>query len=187
LANYHRTKAQIEAERQEVRAAQRNPRRFAVLYERYYEPVFLFLIKRVGNEETTADLCSQVFLKAMLNLKRYRFQGLPFSSWLFRIAINEMNQYFRKTKNQRSVSLESVDLQVLMEEVEEKGNEQNMQKMIALLDQLNQDEVQLVELRYFEKMPFKEIAMIYNITENNAKVRMYRLLAKMKNMIDGKV
>ena len=44
----------------------------------------------------------------------------------------------------------------------------------------------MIELRFFEKLAFKEIAQVYNITENNAKVKMYRLLDKMKKIMVGK-
>ena len=138
------------------------------------------MLKRVNDETFAADVTSQVFLKTMLNLKKYRFKGLPFSAWLYRIAINEVNQFFRDTKNQRAVSMESSQLADIMEEVEESSDDTGMQRMLATLDSLSPDEIQMVELRYFERMPFKEIALIYNITENNAKVRMYRILGKMK-------
>lgn len=163
-----------------MQAAQKNSKRFGVLYERYYEQIFLFIYKRVDDQELSADLCSQVFLKAMLNLKKYRFQGVPFSAWLYRIAVNEVNQFFRQNKHFRSISLESSQLAAFMEEVEEVKGEGDMQRMVEVLRTLSDEEVQFIEMRYFERIPFKEVAAIYNITENNAKVRMYRLLAKLR-------
>ena len=186
LNTYHRSHSQIEQEQLEVIAAQKDPQRFGVLYERYYEQIFLFIFKRLHDEDQTADLCSQVFLKCMLNLQRYTFKGVPFSSWLYRIAINEVNQYFREHKNQRHISLESSGLQLMIEETEQDGTDQNIRQLVQALDQLKQEEVQMVELRYFERMPFKEVAQIYNITENNAKVRMYRILSKLKKQLASK-
>ena len=122
-------------------------------------------------------------LKAMVNLSKYQFKGVPFSAWLYRIAINEVNQHFRETRNQRSVSIESTNLAEMMEEVEVNHSDENIQLMLESLQELSPDEIQLIELRYFEKMPFKEVAVIYNITENNAKVKMYRLLMKMKKIL----
>lgn len=166
-----------------IRAAQQNPRRFGVIYERYYEQMFLFIFKRVGNEDETADLCSQVFLKAMTNLKRYRFQGVPFSAWLYRIASNEVNQFFRNSKKQRMVSLESLSLKDMIEEAEGIPTEANVQRMVTALDSLSLEEIQLIEMRFFEKIPFKEIAVIFNLTETNAKVKVHRLLKKLNKML----
>lgn len=158
-----------------------------MLYERYYRQIFLFVYKRVDEEENAADVTSQVFLKAMLNLEKYQFKGVPFSAWLYRIAINEVNQFFRETRNQRTVSIESEGLPMLMAEVEEPSNEAAVQRMLVVLQSLTPDEIQLVELRYFEKIPFREVAEIYNITENNAKVRLYRILEKMKKLMTKNV
>lgn len=180
LANYHQTKTQLEAERLEILAAQRDPRRFGVLYERYYEQIYLFIFKRMQDEEQAGDVTSQVFLKAINNLKRYKFKGVPYSSWLYRIALNEVNQFFRDNKSQRHVSMESGGLYLLMEEVEEEKDDSQVQQMLRIMEDMSSDDIQMIELRYFEKMPFKEIADIYNITENNAKVRLYRILGKMK-------
>lgn len=158
-----------------------------MLYERYYRQIFLFVYKRVDEEENAADVTSQVFLKAMLNLEKYQFKGVPFSAWLYRIAINEVNQFFRETRNQRTVSIESEGLPMLMAEVEEPSNEAAVQRMLVVLQSLTPDEIQLVELRYFEKIPFRDVAEIYNITENNAKVRLYRILEKMKKLMTKNV
>lgn len=179
------TKEQLQQEHLLVEAAKKQPRRFGVLYERYYEQIFLFVFKRVDQEESAADVTSQVFLKAMSNLKKYQFRGVPFSAWLYRIAINEVNQHFREVKSKRAISMKSTDIADIMEEVEELPQDENIQQMLASLELLKPDELQMIELRFFERLAFKEIAEICNITENNAKVRMYRLLGKMKKMMAG--
>ncbi len=178
------TETQLREEYELIRAAQQNPRRFGVIYERYYEQMFLFIYKRVGDEEQSADLCSQVFLKAMTNLKRYRFQGVPFSAWLYRTATNEVNQFFRDSQKQRMVSLESLSLKDMVEEAEITPTHANVQRMIVVLDSLSPEEIQLIEMRFFEKVPFKEIAVIFNLTETNAKVKVHRLLKKLHRMLN---
>ena len=181
--NYTRTKAEMEEEYRLIQDAQRNPKRFGVLYQRYYEAIFVFVFKRVSDEDQTADLTSQVFLKAMTHLKNYKFQGVPFSAWLYRIAMNEVNQFFRQSKNQRTISMEKSQLADIVQEVEEGKSEENIWRMVEALQELSPEDVQLIEFRYFERIPFKEIALIYGITENNAKVRVHRLLAKLKKIM----
>lgn len=178
------SKSQIQEEYLLVQAAQREPQRFGVLYERYYRQIFVFIYKRIDEEEQTADICSQVFLKAMLNLKKYKFKGVPFSAWLYRIAINEVNQFFRKAQHKRAISMERANIGEIMDEVEEKDTEENIQLMLKAMQLMSADDVQMIELRYFEKLPFKEIAEVYNITENNAKVRMYRILGRLKKAME---
>lgn len=178
------TPEQIREENKLVDAAKRNPRRFGVIYQRYHHPMFLFVFKRIQNEEATADVVSQLFLKAMTKLDSYQFRGLPFSAWLYRIAVNEVNQYFRDSKKQRHVSIETVNLTGLMEEAEELPTDENMQCLVAGLQILSPEELEFLELRYFEKVPFRELAAIYQITETNAKVRMHRMLKKLKKYME---
>lgn len=175
------TQEDIEAEWLEIQQAQQNPAHFRVLYERYYEPIFRFVFKRTLEEALSADLTAQVFLKALQNLTKYSYKGVPFSAWLFRIASNEIAQHFRKSKKQRVVALEENNVQELEDEYEDKAElELNMEVLKHVIQDLKPPEVLLLELRFFEKRPFKEVADILEITENNAKVKIYRLLQKMK-------
>lgn len=173
----------MEAEWLEIQAAQRDPAMFRPLYNRYFDPIFRFIYHRTADEMLTADLCSQVFLKALQRLDAYNYQGVPFSAWLFRIASNEVSQHYRQHKKSRVVSVEETSFADVMDELHEPDNEQLRQALILVLDQLKEDDLQLIEMRFFERLPFKEIAEILGITESNAKVKTYRILERMKKQI----
>ncbi len=181
------TENQLLEEYSWIKQAQQNPARFGRIYERYYKQIFLFVYKRIGEEEVTADVTAQVFLKAMINLPKYSFQGVPFGAWLYRIALNEVNQHFRKLKGQRTISLESVHMAEMAEEVVKQSTEDVIPQLLIALEELSEPELQLIELRFFEKLPYKEIAVIFNITENNAKVKVYRILSKMRKMMSDRI
>ena len=166
-----------------IRAAQKDPALFRPLYDRYFERIFRFIYRRTASENLSADICSQVFLKAMQQLKKYQFKGVPFSAWLYRIASNEIAQYFRNTQKSRVISLETSHLNDLIDEIDSHGNENYKNALIQALDELKVSDVQLVEMRFFEQRPFKEIAEIIGITESNAKVKTYRILEKLKKII----
>ena len=71
---------QLLLEEELIKKAQADPALFKPLYEAYYKQIFLFILHRIGEKELTADVASQVFLKALLNIGRFRFKGLPFSA-----------------------------------------------------------------------------------------------------------
>ena len=173
----------MAAEWEEVQAAQRNPARFQPLYERYYDPIFRFVFRRVGSEQLTADLCSQVFLKAMQRLSKYEYRGVPFSAWLYRIASNEVTQHFRQHQKNRVVSVEEGQVADLADEMEDVDSDLLLDQLSGVLDELKETDLQLIELRFFEQRPFKEIADILGITESNAKVKTYRILEKLKRKL----
>ncbi|NRB52219.1 MAG: sigma-70 family RNA polymerase sigma factor [Saprospiraceae bacterium] len=167
----------------EVQAAQRDPARFRPLYNRYYEPIFRFIFRRTNQEELTADICSQVFLKALQRINSYSYKGVPFSAWLYRIASNEVAQHYRATQKNRVVSMEESSFTDMIDELDEQDTEGLRQQLLATLDTLKEGDLQLIELRFFEQRSFREVAEITGITENNAKVRTYRILERMKKKI----
>ncbi len=173
----------MQSEWEQIKAAQANPAHFRPIYNKYYNPIFRFVFRRTADEALTADLCSQVFLKALQKLSKYEYKGVPFSAWLYRIASNEVAQYFRETSKNRVVSLETEHLDHLQDEMEEPQGQQRREAMIKAFDDLRDSEVELIEMRYFEQRPFKEIADILGLTESNAKIKTYRTLEKMKKII----
>lgn len=177
--------AAMEAEWQEIQAAQQNPARFRPLYERYYEPIFRFVFRRTADSDLSADLCSQVFLKALQRLESYQFRGVPFSAWLFRIASNEVAQHYRQNSQKRTVSVEENTLGDVAEEMDIDGEIWQVEDLVNVLDTLKPAELELIELRFFEQRPFKVIAEILGITESNAKVKTYRILERLKKRLQG--
>lgn len=156
---------------------------FEVLYERYFTVLFRFIYQRIGNNEAVSgDLTQQVFLKALLNIEKYEDRGFPFSSWLYRIAINEINLFFRANKKTCTVEVEERKLNQLVQETSSssKITSEEQEQLIQLLSSLPQEQVELIELRFFQELSFKEIAQIYNMTEANAKMKIYRILDKLK-------
>jgi len=166
----------------QIDRAKRNPAHFAPLYSFYHERIFMYIFRRVEEEETAYDITSCVFVKALTYLNRYEHRGLPFSSWLFRIAKSELNQSFRDKKVQRTVSIDSMQLGVVMEEFNIDENEHQREILIKVLPLLKEKQLQLIEMRFFEKRSFREIGEILDLTENNAKVKTFRALIKLKEL-----
>ena len=166
-----------------IAKAKENPANFKDLYDRYYPVIYRFLLKRLGDRDLTGDIAAQVFLKALTNLGQFSFRGLPFSSWLFRIAANECNSYFRKSNRVRMIVIdESISDSIYEEMFDSQFKEEMVAKLTVLLQKLKADELTLIELRYFEGRSFQEVAEITGITENNAKVKTYRTLDKLRKM-----
>ncbi|MFT5833557.1 MAG: RNA polymerase sigma-70 factor (ECF subfamily) [Cognaticolwellia sp.] len=173
----------IQAEWQEIQAAKQNPALFRPLYQRYFDPIFRFVRSRCGAESVAGDICSQVFLKAMQKIKGYEFKGVPFSAWLYRIASNEIAQHYRNTKKMRVVSAEETQIEDIVEEMDFDNYGAYREVMLEVLEELKPVDLQLIEMRFFEKRPFKEISAILGLSESNAKVKTYRILERLKKKI----
>lgn len=174
---------ELIAEKSIIEKSQLDPACFKPLYEKYFKRIFLFVHRRVGDKDTTADLTSQIFLKALTNIKKYESRGLPFSAWLYRIAINECTNFFRRNQRERLVSLDHLGISNLFEDMtSDYGLDELQTRLPAMLQRLASEDLQVIELRYFEQRPFKEVADILGISETYAKVRVYRVLDKMRKM-----
>lgn len=177
------TANQLLDESHVIAEAKKDPAAFKPLYETYFRRIFLFVYHRVEDRDLASDITAQVFLKALTRIEQFNERGLPFSSWLYRIAINECTDFFRKNKRARVVYVEEPSFHHLFEEMfPDDPREELEKKLHMVLQKLKPDELQIIELRYFEDMPFKTVAEVLSITETNAKVRTYRALEKMKKI-----
>jgi RNA polymerase sigma-70 factor (ECF subfamily) len=141
------------------------------------------VLKRVGDKNDAADITSQVFLKALSNLKRFKHVGASFSAWLLKIAHNETLYHFRKTAKQRNVIISN---DVISNVKDEEGFDlENLYSKLSLaLQELRTEALQLIELRFFEQRPFREIGVILDISENNAKVKTYRAIEQLRKLVN---
>ena len=174
------TEAEIKEENEIVERAKRNPEEFGYLYDRYFEGIFGFIFRRTDDENLAADLTSQTFLKALQNLRRYTFRGLPFSAWIYRIAANEVNKHYYKKKRTRIFTLEEERVMEIFEQSEQQFPQDQIDQLIAVLNEMPTETIEIVEMRFFEGKNFKEIAYILNIGESGAKMRLYRALDKLR-------
>ncbi|MCB0395280.1 MAG: sigma-70 family RNA polymerase sigma factor [Flavobacteriales bacterium] len=166
-----------------ITAAKKNVSDFEPLYRRYHEKIFRFIYNRVSDEDLAYDTTSEVFLKAMLKIDKFKFKGLPFSSWLYRIAANTVKDLYKANKTRQIISADTPGLHLIAESIsfeEKEEKEIHIQWLTESIADLPEEDIQLITMRFFEKRPFKEIGEILNLTETNAKVRLYRILDKMK-------
>lgn len=165
-----------------VKKAQENIMAFGALYDKYFEQIYLFIYKRVQDEAVAGDITQEAMLKAMHNIIKYEDRGVPFSAWLYRIASNEVNLFFRKQKKAYHVEIQEKHVKHVMTEIDF-GNVENIddqELLIKLLSNLKPEHAEIIELRFFMQYSFKDIADFYQISEANAKMRLYRLLEKIK-------
>ncbi|MCO5260690.1 MAG: sigma-70 family RNA polymerase sigma factor [Crocinitomicaceae bacterium] len=184
---YHQSNSRMLEELEWVQRAKADPEQFAPLYKKYHEQIFRYIYQRMDDEEMAFDITSQVFMKAIKNLHKYEFRGVPFASWLYRIAKSELYQSFRDNKAIRTVNIDTVQVNEFIDEFDHEESEQNRKRLMECLAKLNEEDMQLLELRYFEKRSFKEIGEILDVTENNAKVKSFRAIEKLKKIYLNKL
>jgi RNA polymerase sigma-70 factor (ECF subfamily) len=167
-----------------VSAAQHNPKSFAKLYDRYVQPIYKYLYSRTSNQKLAEDLTSETFLSALEALKKYRNTG-SFSAWLFSIARNKLMDHFRNNGKQ-SVTLDAADIfagnsLTPPEEIIKKETSKNVS---SILNTLDDEEIELLRLRFSTELRFAEIAVQLDKSEDAVKKTYYRLMDRIKSKME---
>ena len=184
-----------EEEQLIVKEAKTNNESFVKLYDYYYPKILGYCFRRTLDLNLSKDLTSETFLKAFTGIGKYQWRGIPFSSWLFRIASNEMNMLDRKKKyNPDSLTVlkesgvfEIADIASMNEEKNELERQLqqskdfiNVQQKLLLLPVKYQE---VIALKYFEEKSIKEIAEILEIKEGTIKSLLSRGIEKLKHLV----
>lgn len=156
------------------------------IFEAYYKRVYNYIYYRVNSHYTTEDLASQVFEKILLKINTYSEKKSPFEVWLFAIARNVVNDYYRSLKIQRIFSIDTIKELVSKEKTPEEiiVSEEMNDNLLQTMDILNKRERNIIALKFGANLRNKDIAEILDITESNVGVILYRLLKKLKQQIE---
>ncbi len=164
-------------ERLLVEAAQRDPSRFAELYERNFERVYAYAARRVPSREEAEDVTSEVFHQALENLGRFEWRGAPFAAWLYRIAANAIADRWRRAgRERRNPSTDDpTDLRRMdVEEIERRA------LLYRLVETLPADQRRVIRMRFAEEKSIREIAQELRRTEGAVKQLQFRALEALR-------
>ena len=161
-------------ERLLVEAAQRDPRRFAELYENNFERVYAYIVRRVGDRDEAQDLTAEVFHQALANLARFEWRGIPFAAWLFRIAANAIVDRSKRAARERDLPRPDDPPEVGLEEIEHRA------RLFRLVERLPADQRRVIVMRFAEQKKIREIADELGRTEGAVKQLQLRGLQNLR-------
>jgi RNA polymerase sigma-70 factor (ECF subfamily) len=170
------------AERDLIEAAQRDPGRFADLYQANFERVYAYIARRVRDRDEAQDLTADVFHLALKNLARFEWRGVPFAAWLFRIASNEIADrskgIAKRRTHERETASETMDDRVGVaagvEEAERRA------RLFKLVERLPRDQSRVIAMRFAEDRSIREIATALGRSEGSIKQLQFRGLQNLR-------
>ncbi len=146
-----------------------------------HQRIYGLFRRMVGSHEEANDLTQDTFIKVYRNLPKFRGNA-AIETWIYRIAINTGLNYLRRQKVRQVLGLEVLDKKPAMEETSlSPTSREVLRQAIAKLPSRQQI---VIILRSFQELPFKEIAAILNITENNAKVNYSHALKSLRRTLE---
>ena len=167
-----------------------NPADFSELFKLFYKPIFGYILRRTGDFDDTADIAANTFFKAFIHINNFSYKGISVKVWLYRIATNEVNLYFRHKQKHNSLfeRIDFADKNIFNDYLHEDKKEMEMElqkhdQFLAVLEILKTLPIkyqEVISLRYFEGKDNKEISEILNINEGTLKSLLSRGLEKLR-------
>ena len=184
-----------ENEAQLIEQCRTDPAAFGEVFDHWYKPVFGYIMRRTADYDLSKDIAAETFLKAFLKIGGFKWRGISISAWLYRIATNELNMYYRNSKY-KPQSLQQLLENPQMERLLHQGQDDERDLMEKELKAYNDYALirknllsldikyqEVIALRYFEQKTNSEISLILNKNEGTVKSLLSRGLEKLRNML----
>jgi RNA polymerase sigma-70 factor (ECF subfamily) len=165
-------------ERLDVEAAQRDPAKFAALYERHFARVYAFVVRRVRDRSVAEDVTADVFHKALAALPGFQVRGAPFGTWLLRIAGNAIVDRSRR-EGREITAVGDAEPHVPPDDGWDHAD------LFRFVDELPADQRRVIVERFVEERSIKEIAGRLNKTEGAVKQLQFRALQKLRAQMES--
>lgn len=158
---------------------------FEVLIKRYHSPIYNYIYSFTNNKELSEDITQETFIKMVNNIEKYRsIFGTKFSTWLFKIARNNITDEFRKTKEYISIDKDD-GIELISPDNIENGIIQNdeIDRVNEVVNSLDKDTKSMIYLKYNMNFSYKEIAKILSYTPEKVKWRLHDTIEKIRKII----
>lgn len=165
------------------RAQQRDEEAFAQLYEAYFDKIYRYVALRIGNKTEAEDMTQQVFLNALQSISSFKWKGIPFSAWLFRIAHNQVVDYFRKQTKQATApldeSLASSDSNPqLMAE-----HKLDIEQLVSATKRLTEAQREVIGLRFAGELSIARVAKVMGKSQGAVKALQHSAIVALRKAL----
>ena len=162
-----------------IEAAQKDPARFAELYENNFERVYAFVARRVRDRNEAEDVTSEVFHQALANLARFQWRGVPFAAWLFKIAANSIIDRSKRAARERELP-EDLDVPAEVSTLDIEDEIEQRARLFRLVDLLPESQRHVIAKRFAEEKSIREIANEIGRSEGAVKQLQFRALQSLR-------
>ncbi|MBI2484132.1 sigma-70 family RNA polymerase sigma factor [Candidatus Uhrbacteria bacterium] len=172
---------ELSEEKKLVKLAQKDPEAFGGIFDAYHNAIYGYIVRRVGNIHDSQDITANTFFRALTRLWQFQWRNISIANWLYRIAGNEINQFYRRKKNP-PLSLDALMddeqydppsqeniLEEMIEQERTLARSAEWRRIRALITQLSAPYQEVLALRFFEGKKISEIANIMGRKEGTIK------------------
>ena len=165
------------------RAQQHDQTALTQIYEENFDRIYRYIVFKIGERTEAEDMTQQVFLSAFKSISSYKWKGVPFSAWLFRIAHNRIVDFLRKKAKRLTVPLD--------ESLASGGSnpgleaERNLEiaGLVSAARRLTDAQQEVISLRFAGGLPIAEVARIMGKSQGAIKALQHSAVAALRRVM----
>lgn len=164
------------------RAQHRDQEAFAQLYEEHFDKIYRYVTLKIGNETEAEDMTQQVFLNALQSISSFKWKGIPFSAWLFRIAHNQVVDYLRSKKRtavplNESLASNDNNPQLVVEQ------KLDIEQLLLATKQLTEAQREVISLRFTSELPIAQVAKAMGKSQGAVKALQHSAIVALRKTL----
>jgi RNA polymerase sigma-70 factor (ECF subfamily) len=165
------------------RAKQHDQEAFSQLYEENFDKIYRYVALKIGDRIEAEDMTQQVFLKALRSISSFKWKGVPFSAWLFRIAHNQVVDYLRKKSKRATAPLD--ESQVSSDSNPQLMAEQSLdiEQLLLATKKLTKAQQEVISLRFAGELPIAQVAKIMGRSEGAVKALQHSAIVALRKLL----
>lgn len=168
------------------RAQQKDAQALTQLYEAYFDKIYRYIAMRIRNEMEAEDMTQQVFMKMLQSISSYKSQGVPFSSWIYRIAHNQVIDFLRQQNKKATVDIDNLSLPSVGDDPQHMVEQQiDITDLKKATRQLTAAQQEVLSLRFAGELSIAECADIMEKSEGAIKALQHSAVVALRKALAG--
>jgi RNA polymerase sigma-70 factor (ECF subfamily) len=167
------------------RAQQHDAVALTQLYEDNFDKIYRYVVLKIGDRTEAEDMTQQVFLKALQSISSYKWKGMPFSSWLYRIAHNQIVDYLRKKSRRPAVQLDET-IAAAGDDPESRAERVvQIEEIAKATKRLTRAQQEVISLRFAGELSITEVAKAMGRSEGAVKALQHSAIAALRKVLSA--
>jgi len=162
------------------RAQQHDQMALTQLYEENFDRIYRYIVLKIGERTEAEDMTQQVFINALKSISSFKWKGIPFSAWLYRIAHNQVVDYLRKRSKHATVPLDESLRDKKPDPVTVVEQKLDIEQLAAAAKRLTKAQQEVISLRFTSSLPIAQVARIMGRSEGAVKALQHSAVSALR-------
>ena len=165
------------------RAQQHDQAALTQLYEENFDKIYRYIVLKIGDRTEAEDMTQQVFLNALKSISSFKWKGMTFSSWLFRIAHNQVVDYLRKKSRQATVPLDESLVAGGSDPRRVAERKMEIEQLASATKGLTRAQQEVISLRFAGELSVAEVARVMGKSEGAIKALQHSAIVALRKLM----